>query len=305
MQVGGGRGLLETTSGRRILRMSKRTVSSLASLVSVLLLVGVLDAHDVWLAPDRFALTRGDTLIVRQWAGTELETEHDLPLQRTITRRFELVTPTGTVDLLDDLPDLRAQPVIQPVLKRILDFEGLAVVVMEHAFIHEEFSREEFLEYVEHEEFDLERFRDHMGRGPVERERYRRSLKSLVQVGEVKEGDLHRRVLGQRMEILLLENPYLLDAGDELPVQVLFQGEPVAGQLVMAYSRERTRNGTDRIASSKARTDASGIVRFSLDRPGSWLLRLVYMRPCAELEPASCRDVDWESYWASYTFELD
>jgi hypothetical protein len=28
-----------------------------------------------------------------------------------------------------------------------------------------------------------------------------------------------------------------------------------------------------------------------------WLIRSVYLRPCK-----GCKDVDWESYWAAYSF---
>ena len=51
---------------------------------------------------------------------------------------------------------------------------------------------------------------------------------------------------------------------------------------------------------SEAHTDARGIARFKLEAEGLWLIRLVHLLPCQE-----CPDVDWESYWASYTFELD
>jgi uncharacterized GH25 family protein len=45
-----------------------------------------------------------------------------------------------------------------------------------------------------------------------------------------------------------------------------------------------------------ARTDAEGRVRFRLPQGGMWLVKSVHMIPGAK--------ADWESYWASLTFEL-
>ncbi len=280
---------------------TNRIATALATLVLLsLALVGLAYAHDVWLAPERFAIMRGDTLVVRQLAGTELDTEHDLGLLRTLTKRFELITPDGAIDLLAGLPDIRTQPEIKPVLKRRLDYDGLGLVVMDHAFIWEEFSRDQFFENLEHEGFARGAFEPYMGDRDSQSERYARTLKSLVQVGAVADGDLHRRVVGQKLEILLLQNPFLLDPGAELPVQVLFEGEPLARGLVKAHNRA----GNGPVTTYEARTNDEGIATFELDRAGSWLVRLIHMLPCAERADVDCEDVHWESYWSSYTFEV-
>jgi len=103
-------------------------------------------------------------------------------------------------------------------------------------------------------------------------------------------------VLSQRISIRLLQNPYLLDPGDDLEVQVSFDGEPLRDKLVWAYNGSK--NGL--VSKSMARTNEDGVAGFTLDRKGFWLIRLVHMRPCTEWP-----DLDWESYWASYSFELD
>lgn len=297
----------DTGTGTAILM---KTALQLITITLSLLTAGLAGAHDIWLFPERFTLAKGDTLIVHQLVGPELNAEalqsdgvQELPLLRSMTSRFELITPEGSFDLLSELPDMRTQPEVKPVLNRKLDFEGLAVVTMEHDFIYHELSGEQFLQYLEHEEFKLEAFQGHIGFRPKQRERYARYLKTLVQVAEVAKADLHKQVLGQKIEIVLLQNPYLLDPGDHLDVQVLFEGEPLRDRLVRAYNSD----GTGPVWKSKARTDAGGIARFSLDRGGFWLFRLVHLRPCIERSESDvgCSFVDWESYWASYSFELD
>jgi len=266
------------------------------ALILSLLVVRVSYAHDVWLLPERFSLAKGDTLTVRQMVGSGLEVEEELSLLRRITTRFELLTPEGVTDLLGQLPDEKTRPVVKPVLERKMEVEGQALVTMEHGFIQTQFPNKQFLEYLEHEEFEIERFRDAMGSRPAQRERYARTLKCLVQVGEAAKGDLHKEVLGQKIEILLLQNPYLLDAGDDLEVRVLFDGKPLRDHLVTAFNGD----GKRLVSRSKARTNVDGIARLKLDRKGFWLIRLVHLQPSTGRS-----DVDWESYWTSYSFAVD
>jgi uncharacterized GH25 family protein len=85
----------------------------------------------------------------------------------------------------------------------------------------------------------------------------------------------------------------VLAAGDPLTILVLHEGRPVAGVLVAA--RSHTHN-TRRLT---ARSDAEGKVAFALDDSGPWLVSAVHMVPAPEEV-----DADWESFWASLTFEL-
>ena len=266
-----------------------------------LVLGGFAYPHDIWLVAEQFRLAKGDTLTVRQLAGSELEVETEIEVLRRMTPRFELVTASGSIDLMKELPDMRTRPVVKPVLERKLDFEGQALLAMDHAFIHHEMSREKFLEYLEHEDFKMEEFRPHLGGRAQQRERYARTMKCLVQVGDSRGGELHKKVLGQKLEILLLQNPFLLDLGDELDVQVLFDGKPAPDHLVAAFNGD----GERLIAESKTRTNEDGIARFNLEREGFWLIRLIHLLPCSESSGGDCEYVDWESHWTSYSFEVD
>jgi uncharacterized GH25 family protein len=267
----------------------------------LLLAATVAYPHDIWLLPDHFTLSKGDTLIVRQLVGSELEVEAEVELLWRMTPRFELITPDGSIDLLSELRETGTRRVVKPVLERKVDFEGQALLTMEHAFIHNESSTEKFLEYLEHEDLDVEKFRKHLAGGREQRERYARTVKCLLQVGTVAGGDLHKRVLGQKIEIVLLQNPYQLDPGDDLEVQVLFDGEPLRDQLVTALNGD----GEQLVSTSKARTNETGIARFRLEQGGFWLIRLVHLMPCSESSGGDCEYAHWESHWTSYSFEVD
>ena len=70
-----------------------------------------------------------------------------------------------------------------------------------------------------------------------------------------------------------------------------FENKPLAGALVTAIAR-------DDGARISARTDAKGRVKLALPHNGVWLVKSTYLVTAA---PDS--GVDWESLWASVTFE--
>ena len=112
--------------------MRKKIAGLTITFIFSLLLVSAAYAHDIWLQPNRFVLSKGDTLTVRQLAGTELDIEMEIELLRRMTPQFTLITPEGSVDLLDELPDFKTLPFVKPVLERKLDFAGLALLTMNH-----------------------------------------------------------------------------------------------------------------------------------------------------------------------------
>lgn len=284
-----------------------------ASVLALLLgVAGAAHSHDIWLYAENFKLAKGEELIIHQLLAAELDVDLvqpksslELPLLSDITPRFTLVTRQGSFDLLAELPDARTGPEVKPVLERKLDLDGLALIAMDHAILHTKFENSAFLRYLEHEGFDPEDFQTQMGSRSEQSEGYMRTLKTLVRVGKPAQSasdvDVHRRPIGQKIEIVLLQNPYELDPGARLDAQVLFEGEPLRGKLVKAFNS----SGEGPISKHEARTDENGIASFTLERGGLWLIRLVHLLPCTERSEVDCDDSAWESYWTSYSFELD
>ncbi len=91
-----------------------------------------------------------------------------------------------------------------------------------------------------------------------------------------------------------------MDPGDNLQVQILFEGQALAGKLVTAFHG----GGKQLVSTSKMHTNSEGIAEFTLDRAGFWLIRLIHLLPCSERHGEDCSYVDWESYWTSYSFQL-
>ncbi len=195
--------------------MGSRTVVHLLTVLVSLAWARSVDAHDIWLLPERLVLERGDTLVVHLQVGHEFQSELELPIQKELVTRFELITPHGTVDLLSELVDRT-----MPVLKRKVDFEGLALLVMEHGFTSIELSSAKFAEHLKHEQLkEMEEHRHKRGPRPRERERYARTLTCLVRVGKQLEGrritDVDLRYLKGMVDVktLVLNDTQISDDG--------------------------------------------------------------------------------------------
>ncbi len=125
-------------------------------------------------------------------------------------------------------------------------------------------------------------------------ERYGKHIKAIVQVGETLSDDFNTR-FGYPAEIVPAMNPYELNVGDVILVYCLVDGEPVAGQLVIAGGHGA--NGA--IDQTEGRTHADGSVRFTISETGRWYIKFINMVKL-ESEP----DIDYESKWATLTFEV-
>lgn len=240
-------------------------------------------AHDYWLQADRFQLKAGEPLVVHLNMGDELKVEEEKPHQAERTERFEL-------RLKGDVRDLAATPEgHMPVFSETLTNDGAFLFTLVRSAAQVELSAAEFDEYLAHEGLHVAA---RSGRA-TERERYWRFLKLLGRVGEDSETDLHHRFTGAQFEIVLLQNPFALGPEDEQIVQLLFEAKPLADTTVFAL--HRAADGA--LTRLSATTDNRGVVRFKLAQSGMWLIRAVYLRPCK-----GCKDVDWESFWSSYSF---
>lgn len=141
-------------------------------------------------------------------------------------------------------------------------------------------------------------------------ERYSKHVKTIFQVGDKTSSDW-RTELEYPIEFIPLGNPYVLNAGDALPVKLLWQGEPLANQIVYAASDHSGQghshaDGADHnhvegedhthTDGTMLRTDANGNVIVELTNEGTWYLRTIYLVESEE------EGLTHESNWATLTF---
>jgi hypothetical protein len=125
------------------------------------------------------------------------------------------------------------------------------------------------------------------------KERYSKYAKSIV-VSGASDGFFDHAV-GFAIEIIPEADPYKLKAGELLPIRVLFRGKPAADlQIEAAWAGEA---GSKTVVAG--RTGSDGRLKVPVGTAGRWRLHAIKMERCAE--PAAA---DWESFWASLTFEL-
>lgn len=125
------------------------------------------------------------------------------------------------------------------------------------------------------------------------RERYSKHVRAIFQVGE-KLSDDYKKELGYPVELIPLEHPYSLKAGQAISVLCLLEGKPIANQFIMAGWES-----TDgKLHPLEARSDAQGIARIKLGGAGKWFIKFIHLTPLKEA------NLNYESKWASLTFEI-
>jgi uncharacterized GH25 family protein len=126
------------------------------------------------------------------------------------------------------------------------------------------------------------------------RERYSKHVRAIFQVGDARTGN-YRMPLNYPIELIPQQNPYSLRAGQRLEVLCTLDGQPLTNQVVLA-GYETEANGMSPEIS--VRTDSRGIARFRLTGAGKWYVKTIHMTKLANA------DVDYESKWATLTFEI-
>lgn len=248
-------------------------------------------AHDCWLQPDTFSLGIEALIFARLLVGHSHKSQKELPFEKDAIPRVDLYSSTGRTDLLpllkeDGLPIVEYKP----------DFTGQGLIAMDKAFTGIELTKEQFTGYLSHEQqqgyFSL---LEKEGPEKKQKERYARCMKTLVRIGDNEEKSFYDQATGQKLEIILLDNPFNHKMETPLKAKVLFDNTPLQNKYLTAYNL-----GDDvEPLSYSEKTDENGMAGFKINTPGIWLLRLVNIYPCSGDD-----DVDWESYWASYCFEI-
>lgn len=241
-------------------------------------------AHDLWMEPSSFRPEVGAIVGIRLRVGDHLRGE-PVPRDPVLINQFIVVdssrrAPVVGRDGADPAGLFRAAPGLQIVGYR----SNPSPLVL---------TPEKFAQYLKEEGLEaIAMRRAGLTAGRQVREIFSRSAKSLVLTGPPSQAQSDR-VIGLPLELVAERNPYMLESGEELPIRLLYQNQPLANALVVALNRN------DPSKMLKARSDANGRVRFVLPTTGMWLIKAVHMVPAPS--PAQA---DWASVWASLTFEL-
>ncbi|HEY4682854.1 MAG TPA: DUF4198 domain-containing protein [Candidatus Acidoferrales bacterium] len=266
-------------------------------------------AHDTWLVPHKFRFAPGET------ARVALNTSEAFPSSEVAAQpdrilSYELLSASSRRAVTGYRVEGNSL-----VVDVTLDEAGIHIlgvqtrprlIVMEAKQFHDYLTEESL-------EAPLRTRKERSQQNDAGRELYSKAAKLAICVGDrtgIRRGG-GEQPLGFRLEIIPLSNPCLLAAGDRLRVQVLFEGEPLAGATV--HSSYAGRTGHHYALSQSS--DARGEAEFLLDRSGAWFVRVLHMVPAPfrmETGPApeqsgpaaSDGEADWESVFATFTFEV-
>jgi uncharacterized GH25 family protein len=245
-----------------------------------------LRAHDFWIEPSSFRPQTGARVAVRLRVGEGLRGD-PVPRDPGQIERFVTAGPEGEAGV-PGVPGGEPAGWVSPASP------GLRWIVYDSGHSSLALGAAKFERYLGQEGLErIRRLRASRGQSGVPaREIYSRCAKSLLAVGD-RAGAGFDRVLGLELELVPEKNPYLLKAGETLPVRLLYHGKPLEGALVTALPQ----GAPDARVSS--RSDRRGHADLRLDRPGLWLVKAVHM-----VSAPAGSGADWESLWASLTFEL-
>lgn len=245
-----------------------------------------LSAHDMWIEPATFVTEAGDIV------GLKLKVGQDL-LGDPLARDPQLIKQFIVEDSGGRKPVVGRDGGNPAGFVRAAGSGVLVVGYYSNPSSVDE-TAEKFNQYLKEEGLaEIVRLRASRGQTNAKvREQFTRCAKSLVMAGPASTaaGD---RVLGFPLELVAERNPYAAAFGKDLPFRLLYESRPLAGALVVAMNR---RNPMEKLS---ARTGSDGRVHLTLRPGGMWLVKAVHMAPV----PAGI-DADWQSYWASLTFEV-
>jgi uncharacterized GH25 family protein len=264
----------------------------LALLGACAFLAAPVAAHDHWIAPSSFSPAVGERIDVRLCVGHPSQFEEQLRDPRRAVR-FEILGPSGTRPLVG--LDGRS-----PAGFFAAREAGCLMLVYQSNHALAEIEPAKYAEYLSLEGLaDVQREREQRGETDRPgRDSYLRCDKALLCVGD-RSADEHvdgyDAVVGLPIELVLESDPALWQSAAEIVLRLELEGAPLAGRQV------KLMHLTAPHTILLARADEHGRARFTPDAAGGWVASCVHQR---RARPEQALEGDWESLWASFSFEL-
>ena len=253
---------------------------------------GPLHAHEFWIVPSVAPLQPNTSARFSLMVGEQFQGDL-VGVSRQQTAGLRHFSASGVVDLRPQLP---SEPAANFAVT--LNAPGTHLIAFESEANTISLSADSFHAYLHDEGLDfIKTRREAAGKAKQPgRERYRRYVKTLVSAptagGADSDDATHATQVGQRLELLPLNNPLLLAPGESLRVRVDFEGKPLAGALLKAWHKRSSQTVIIR-----ATTAADGMAVFDLPYAGAWMVSAVHM-----VAATGVKNIDWDSMWGNLSF---
>lgn len=268
----------------------RRLLPPVAAAIALLALAATASAHDLFLRLESYFVPANSPVVIRVLNGTFAKSEGTV--QRNRLREITLAA-AGTRQLLDTTAWSDTSKTTSTLSLQTTD-PGTYVIGASTKPRLIALTGKDFNAYLKEDGLpDVLAARGRSGQlGKPARERYHKHVKAIVQVGETRTED-YRVEFGYPAELIPLSNPYASHVGQMLVFRCLVDGAPARRQYVMAgYDA-----GSGKVAAHGYRADSAGVVRVPITRRGKWYVKFIRMEPVQD-------SVDYESKWASLTFEV-
>lgn len=244
-----------------------------------------LHAQSYFLLPENFYLQKGQKVDIRLLQTDDFTKESDFKYDATKTAKFELYQGKKKTDLKPMARDTGA------VISYVVPGDELALIDMVTTTASNEMSRSKFLRNLDQDDPDNIADKVKNSNQLYYKETYTSYMKTLFPV-EKNSGNVFEKPQGDEFEIVILQNPYKGNYGDDISALINFQGKPLANVDVDLFVR--TTNGT--VFPQKLSSDATGMIYFKLSREGIYILRAKHFIVSKD------KSADFESWRATYTF---
>jgi len=266
---------------------------TVAALLCALLCAGTAAAHEFWLAPTSYAPKPRQAVEIGAVAGTGFRGPA-MPFSSLRCVHF-----TARTDRALDLGRYARNGELIWASFAPTDGAG-ALLAFESTFTPIELPAREFNAYLKLEGLDQPLAARAKTLDAPGRERYRRCAKAWLAGTDAARAT---KPVGMPLEIVPASAP---GADPVLRLRVALDGKPLAGVLVKAWRTAVDSTGApfdpeardSSVVAWQGRTDAKGETMVPVPESGEWLVSAVHMVPSRDKSVA-----DWESTWASLTFE--
>lgn len=255
--------------------------------ILIVILAVSANAHEFWLDPGKFIYKKGDAMTLRFEVGEDFHGE-GWTGNREKVNSLQHHKESGTVSIADRVSSNKGDSLRMP-----LDEEGTQMISFNSNNSFISLPAKEFETYLLEDQLGnaLDYRKRNREQDSTGREYYQRSVKTIFQVGSRTTLNITKPT-GLPLDLVPLQNPYQLKDEDSLTVKVLFRGEPVQGQYMVVWHRNR-----EIFLKVAYRTDKNGEIRFPVLPRSKWMVSTVRMERLPEGQQA-----DWQSYWGSLTW---
>jgi uncharacterized GH25 family protein len=246
-------------------------------------------AHEFWLRPKKFRYALGEEVKVDLVVGENF-TGEPWDMTKNRVEKMELITKSGRKDITKQVKPTKGNNLTLKVAT-----PGTQLIAMQGSMSFIELDAEKFNAYLAEDGIEdiIQRRKDRNEMGLGAKEHYQRFSKLLLQSGTTFD-DVYKRNVGHPLELIPETNPARLKSGDYLGCKVLFEGKPLAHQLVKVWCIMG-----NRVFLQNMYTENDGTITFPISSTGPWMVSSVKMMPSDD------QQVDYKSIWASLVFGVE